>query len=277
MVKVSSDTGKPTVSMTGPVHVTKTAFKDLTMGGGPAITSDAQDIDIDLTVISGTTGQPLVATSYNAGQVLNTVKTFAASFPGFMDALHCATEGSRVLMALPPSGISDEMRTNLHIDDTTSVVVVIDLNRVFLAAADGAPQYNDRAGMPSVVLAPNGQPGITVPQAAPPKGLAVELLKKGSGQKVSASDTVRVQYTGVLWDKRTVFDTTWGDSSKALALSSTVQGFQKALIGQRVGSQVMVVIPPELGYGAEGKGAVPANATLVFVVDILGIDNPAAQ
>ena len=49
-----------------------------------------------------------------------------------------------------------------------------------------------------------------------------------------------------------------------------MKGFVTALAGQRVGSQVLAVLPPSEAYGATGSGSVPANATLVFVVDILG-------
>ena len=60
-----------------------------------------------------------------------------------------------------------------------------------------------------------------------------------------------------------------------MTLDGVVPGFAEALEGQTVGSQVLVVIPPELAYGEEGAGSIPANATLVFVIDILGIDTPA--
>ena len=62
-----------------------------------------------------------------------------------------------------------------------------------------------------------------------------------------------------------------------VSASFAVPGFAQALEGQTVGSQIHAVIPPELGYGAEGSGTIPGDATLVFVIDILGIDAPASS
>lgn len=53
-------------------------------------------------------------------------------------------------------------------------------------------------------------------------------------------------------------------------------GFKKALEGQKVGSQVLAVIPPAEGYGAQAQSGIPANSTLVFVIDILGTVPSAA-
>jgi FKBP-type peptidyl-prolyl cis-trans isomerase len=85
---------------------------------------------------------------------------------------------------------------------------------------------------------------------------------------------VRVHYTGVTWDEREVFDSSWDSEPASMTLDSVVPGFAAALEGQTVGSQVLVVIPPEQGYGDQAQGAIPANSTLVFVIDILGLDEP---
>ena len=98
-----------------------------------------------------------------------------------------------------------------------------------------------------------------------------QLLSGKSG------DTVFVQYTGVKWSDGSVFDSSW-DRGQPSAFQTTgvVAGFQQALEGQTVGSQVLVVIPPEFGYGAQ-DGHDLQNETLVFVVDILGVQRAAAQ
>ena len=103
-----------------------------------------------------------------------------------------------------------------------------------------------------------------------PTGERIHVVKKG--------DTVLVQYTGVVWkpgdpSNNTVFDSSWAKgtpSTFALKTGSVIPGFLTALTGQRVGSQVLAVIPPKQAYGSQGNTSVPAGATLVFVVDILG-------
>jgi peptidylprolyl isomerase len=88
---------------------------------------------------------------------------------------------------------------------------------------------------------------------------------------------VVVQYTGVTWDDNRVFDSTWEQGTPATFVvdtgegSEVVPGLSKAIIGQKVGSQVGVIVPPSEGYGDQEVQGIPANSTLFFVIDILGV------
>ncbi|MCB1280637.1 MAG: FKBP-type peptidyl-prolyl cis-trans isomerase, partial [Salinibacterium sp.] len=91
-----------------------------------------------------------------------------------------------------------------------------------------------------------------------------------------AGDKVVVKYTALLWSDSSVFDSTWTKGQAkivTLTPSDTVtKGFVKGLVGQAVGSQVLIVAPPSDGYGSAGSAGVPAGSTLIYVVDILGVD-----
>jgi peptidylprolyl isomerase len=136
----------------------------------------------------------------------------------------------------------------------------------------GRAAAHDR-GPADGALADNGAPTITLPGGDAPTETTLETLKKGDGYTVQSGDTVLVQYTGVRWSDGETFDSTWDKGGVPTSFSTTgvVAGFQKALEGQTVGSQVLVVIPPKDGYG---EGDINANdlkgETLVFVVDIIG-------
>lgn len=274
LIDVSGAVGSPAVSVDAPVHVDATSFQDVTVGEGTAVTTRAQDVEFTVAIANGTTGETLVA----SGTEVTPVTTWAEHYEGIAQMLECATEGSRIVGAIPTSDLSENAVAGLGLAEDESAVLVLDLDRVYLPAADGAPVYNDRAGMPSVVLDPDGRPGIIVPAVDAPDELVVEVLKQGDGEEVSADDEIRIHYTGVTWADGEVFDSTWQNgASAAVTLDGVVPGFADALEGQAVGSQLLVVIPPDLGYGDEATGSIPADSTLVFVIDILGVDEaPAA-
>lgn len=80
-----------------------------------------------------------------------------------------------------------------------------------------------------------------------------------------------MQYTGWLWDG-TQFDSSWdGGTSLSFAFveGGLIDGWIQGLAGQPIGSQVLLIVPPEYGYGDVDNGPIPAGSTLVFVVDIL--------
>jgi len=277
LVSVSGDFGaEPSVEIYTPFHTEETSFQDDVTGDGNTIISDAQLIDADVTLFSGKTGEVVVSTVDDADTALVLpISRWIEVFPEIGDALHCATEGSRVVVALPPGGVEAETAASNGVAEDESTIAVIDLHKVYLSKADGSLVYNTGRGLPSVVRAPDGRPGVTIPDGEAPTELATQTLKKGDGPVVTGDTPVRLHYTGVLWDDKTVFDTTWDGEPASLTVDGVVPGFAQAIEGQTVGSQVMVVVPPDQGYGTEAQGSIPANSTLVFVIDILGLDDPA--
>lgn len=268
----------PDVELYTPFRVSSASFDDLVVGEGTAITTDSQLVVLDVSITSGATGEGLVETNYDGDPAgASSVARWKEVVPGFEEALQCATEGSRIVVALPPGGIEEATTESLEMSDDESAVAVVDVRKVYLPRADGADQFNIGSGAPIVVRASDGRPGIIVPDAAPPSDLVVQTLKKGDGPVVTGDAPVRVHYTGLTWADRTVFETTWDAEPKSVELDTMLPGFSEALVGQTVGSQVMVVIPPDQGYGDQAQGPIPADSTLVFVVDILGIDQAAAS
>ena len=278
LATISGDVGeRPEVDLFTPVGADKSTFGDVTVGDGPALTSANQSAVIEFSLFSGKTGEPVAGTAYNDEQAqLVSVGYWAQTVPAFGAALECATEGSRVLALVSPEDFGAQNLAGFGLEADEPIVAVFDVVKAFPSRADGALQYNDAAGMPTVVRAANGQPGIIVPDSAAPTELEVQTLIKGDGEKVQKDDKILVNYTGVTWDERTVFDSSWEREAATFDMAELIPGFTQGLTGQTVGSQVLIVVPPELGYKEQGSGAVPANATLVFVVDILGIDPPVS-
>lgn len=277
LISVSGDASSvPTVEVPAPLQTAKGGFRDVVTGDGTAITTLSQLVSFDLTLVDGATGKEIISTYDTGGARTLPFSQLVQSFPGFEKALQCATGGSRVAVALAPGDIEPESASGLGIAEKGSAVAIVDLHTVYLARAQGALQFNTGNGLPAVVRAPDGRPGVTIPSATPPSETVVQTLIKGDGAVVTGDAPVRVNYTGLTWAERTVFQTSWDSQPASVSLDSVIPGFSKALKGQTVGSQVMVVIPPKDGYGDQAQSSVPANSTLVFVIDILGIDPPAA-
>jgi peptidylprolyl isomerase len=120
------------------------------------------------------------------------------------------------------------------------------------------------------------KPKVKVPSGPAPKKLVVKDLKPGSGQAAKAGDTVTVQYVGVLYANGKQFDASWDRGepfSFPLGAGQVIPGWDQGVVGMKPGGRRELIIPAELGYGAQGTpdGAIPPNAPLVFVIDLRSI------
>jgi FKBP-type peptidyl-prolyl cis-trans isomerase 2 len=271
----------PTVRFSTPLHVPTTQVSTLIPGSGDGVV-EGQELVADLTILDGTTGTVVSKTDYTgkadptgATGPANVVVSSKLPAKGLRSALLCAQAGERLAAVIPPKEGFAAGALGPDVKASDSIVVVVDVRKTYLARANGTDQVMS-GGLPSVVLGPDGRPGITIPPGPAPKRLEVADLKKGSGPVLQRGDTAVVHYTGVLWSgSPSVFDSTWQNGAPVdLPLKTgsggVVKGFVTALAGQRVGSQVLAILPPDEAYGSTGSGTVPGNATLVFVVDILG-------
>ena len=201
---------------------------------------------------------------------------------GLASAIKGQKVGSRILAVLPPKyGYGTTGNTNLGVTKTDTTVWVIDLIKPFAptASATGAAVSSGGGALPTVKQATAGTaPVITIPKTAAPAGLETKVLIQGTGPVLAAKQTVVAQYVASIWRTGAVFNSTWPSSSSAglpfsfvMGGNGVIPGFQQGLTGVRVGSRVMIVIPPSLGYGKAGQSSVGIKGTdtLVFVVDVL--------
>jgi peptidylprolyl isomerase len=262
----------PKVDFPTPLYTKTSQASTIIAGKGAPITA-GQPVILDVTIVNGADAAPLQKTSYAAtgGSIITAGKS---SFPAISEGLECAQVGSRIAIvgsAKDSHNGAADSANNIGKDD--SFVYVVDVKGAYLPKANGADQIPVN-GMPAVVLTADGTPGISVPARTAPKSSTVNVLKKGSGAKVKSDQFLVVKYTGIGWNSKTVFDSTWTDHQATVIQvgSSTVStGLSKALIGQRVGSQILAVLPPKAAAVADGTGKAPADDAAVYVVDILGI------
>lgn len=251
---VSGDLGSlPDVEVFGPVKSDKTAFADVTVGDGLALGSKFQPVVLDIAFYGGDSGEKLYQSEFNGDQSrVHSIDYWAQRSAGLSDVLECATEGSRVLAVLTPEDFGEQNVQAFGLEKGENIVAVIDVLDVMPAKASGALQFNDARGLPIVVRAPDGTPGVIIPDVPAPKEITTQTLIKGDGPKVKKDDIVVTNIMGVGWDDKKVTTSSWGaDASVSVAAEQ--------LVGATVGSQLLVVFP----------AAENAPATAV-VVDILG-------
>ncbi|WP_433338494.1 FKBP-type peptidyl-prolyl cis-trans isomerase [Spirillospora sp. CA-294931] len=222
-------------------------------------------------------GNKLLASSYVAGQP----GAFPTGrlVPGLEKALKGARAGGRVVARIPPKdgyGTKGSTQHQVGADDT--LVYVLDVRAIYpkTAAARGKDQPLDDPALPKVGPAGPGQPPpVTVPKVAAPKRVALRVLTQGDGPPVRKDQVLALQYEGLFWRDGKVFDSSWKSgrpSAVTIGTGQVMKGWDQTLVGQKVGSRVLLVVPPAFGYGAKGlpQAGIKGDDTLVFVVDILG-------
>ncbi|WP_350259105.1 FKBP-type peptidyl-prolyl cis-trans isomerase [Scrofimicrobium sp. R131] len=143
------------------------------------------------------------------------------------------------------------------------------------AAAEEGPEVDrDPSGsLPTITLPTEDSGPLMKPvSSSEPKVITAKTLTEGDGDKVGPDDFITVNYAGFLWDGKQ-FDSSYKSDGKStpisFSLNQVIKGWKWGLNQTRVGDQVMLVIPPEYGYGKQANGQIPANSTLVFYVEIL--------
>ncbi|CCK31323.1 FK-506 binding protein, peptidyl-prolyl cis-trans isomerase [Streptomyces davaonensis JCM 4913] len=267
-------------------------------GEKPTVAKGSGDPSKDLavkTVIAGN-GQTVAENDYiqahYLGQIWSSAKVFDNSYDrktplviqlaqgsiidGWRYALPGKKVGSRVQMAVPPTwGYGTQGNSQAGIKGTDTLVFVVDVQGTFNAksSAKGTEVAQDNVDLPKVGTNTDGKaPSIEVPETDAPTKLVANYILEGDGAEVGAEDSVLVQYKGVLWDGGKEFDATYTNKQLvSFSLQQVVKGWAQGLTGKKVGSRVLIVIPPDLGYGdnpPQGSG-IKKDSTLVFSVDIL--------
>jgi FKBP-type peptidyl-prolyl cis-trans isomerase len=204
---------------------------------------------------------------------------------GLTDALKDARVGERVLAVLPPKyGYGTQGNTSGGVKPGDTLVFVIDVIKAYAATAavTGQTVSTGGHGLPTVTSA--NPPQITIPKSGkPPSSLVSKTLIQGTGPAVKPGQQLIVQYVGMNWRTGQIFDASERDGDPygfVLGLPASqggvITGWTTGLSGKKVGSRVMLVIPPKDGYGSSGnsQAGIKGTDTLVFVIDILGAYSP---
>jgi peptidylprolyl isomerase len=117
------------------------------------------------------------------------------------------------------------------------------------------------------------KPEVAKPEGDPPAELEKTDIVKGRGKSAKPGDTVSVQYVGNSWSTGVQFDASWDRGSEPfqfpLGAGQVIPGWDQGVAGMKRGGRRLLVIPPELAYGAQSPSPdIGPNETLIFVVDL---------
>jgi peptidylprolyl isomerase len=214
------------------------------------------------------TGEPPDTLPVGTGQI---------SLVGLDNALVGVPVGSRVVIVVPPSQAfttGSQLPTGVTAADTLVFVFDVDDAYAATASATGTVVPQTDSTLPTV-SATAGKPTITIPKTTAPSTLSVTTIVQGTGPAIAAGDEVVSQYVGQIWRNGTEFDSSWkrnDPSAFVVGANQLIPAWDKGLVGVKVGSRVMLVVPPSEGYGSTGASSagITATDTLVFVIDVLG-------
>lgn len=214
--------------------------------------------------------EEVLSHDFDLGGMALSMSDLQGGNPQTYEAFLGAPVGSDVAIYQPENGLYDGAPAILNI---ASVVEVLPSH----ATGEPVAQSELDDTLPEVTLDEETHaPSIATPQGEAPKELVVDVLKQGDGREVQSDSNVTIHYRGVSWSNGEEFDSSWGPDNTgtptSFDLQSLIAGWRDGLAGQKVGSQVIMSVPPELGYG--GMDHELAEETLVFVIDIVHSADP---
>jgi peptidylprolyl isomerase len=142
-----------------------------------------------------------------------------------------------------------------------------------VACGSGSSGGGKSGGLPSVTGSFGTKPTITFPSGDPDKTLQKSVLKPGTGRTVATGDLLVVNYLGQIWHGN-VFDNSYDRHTPAgfpIGVGQVIPGWDQTLVGAQIGSRLLLVIPPDKGYGTSGntQAGIKGTDTLAFVVDVV--------
>jgi len=276
-VSVTGGTDKtaPTVKVEPkPLSVSETTTKVVKDGDGAAVKGD-EIVSIKYVLLNGKDSS--VLDSNYGKQNLGLSLDAQDLLPGLKKGLKDQKVGSRVLVAMPPKdAFGTQGNADIKVGANDTIVFLMDVLSATkpLASAEGK-DVKPAAGLPTVKVTEGKPATITIPKGKKPPAKTVgQLLVDGEGAKVAAGQTVRVTYTGALWKNGEVFDSSANSPQKyfetVIGKQQVIKAWDSQIVGRKVGSRLLLVVPPADGYGAAGSPPkISGTDTLVFVVDIL--------
>lgn len=267
----------PTIKLVGSKPPTTTEVSVVSRGTGPALKAGELAV-VDDYGITWRSSTPFQNTFTKAAPPDTLpVGTGRLGLLGLDRALVGVPAGSRVLVILPPNaGFGGVSTPPTGVVKTDTALVVFDVLAGFAGNVGPSGKTVSSGGgpLPTVSGDLKSKPVLAIPKTAAPTALSTTTLVQGSGPATATGDEVVVQYVGQVWATGKEFDASWTHGNPGafrVGVGRLIAGWDKSLVGVKVGSRVLIIVPPADGYGSAGQpnAGISGTDTLVFVVDVL--------
>jgi peptidylprolyl isomerase len=276
-VTITGDVGtKPQVEWKDTFTATDVQTTTLTKGDGDTI-AEGDQVQAQIWIGNGFNQKEAYSTYDQGGAQLLTLNEQLS--PVFADAIKGATVGSRVAVTAPadkliPGGSGN---ADLGIGNKDPLLVVIDLLSKPKPPLDGpkGKSQPSPAWAPKLVAKGTKVTSLDFSKTPKPDGkLRSAVLIQGTGATVKKGQSITVNYLGQVYKAKQPFDESYTKQPATFSIGTggVITGWDKTLVGQKVGSRVVLAVPPKEGYGKQGQpdAGIKGTDTLYFVVDILG-------
>jgi peptidylprolyl isomerase len=280
-VSVSGTFGaEPQVKVTKAVKVTKPETQVVTAGTGNPVQANKKAM-FNIYLAKGADGKKLYS-STDQGTPTQVSMQEDQFFKVIIDSLVGKPQGSRVAIAATVKNVwGAQGAPQLKLKNTDTVLFVLDVLSVepkeVIDGPEGA-KVKEPANEPVVKEAGGKVTGLdfsSAPKKAPTK-LQVIPLVKGTGPTAKAGRLVTFNYYGAVWGSKKAFDSSFSRGAPVpfgVGVHSLIPAWDKVIPGLKRGTRVLIVAPPKEAYGSRAQTGIPANSTLTFVVDVLGVDS----
>jgi peptidylprolyl isomerase len=265
----------PTVTIPDGFTVASTQSRVLAPASGPQV-KEGETIIAEYVAYDATTDRLFDTTFGATGTPHVFTLTTEKLLKGMVTGIVGVNQGATIALAIPPEdafGTAGVQTAGIGGSDTIFFVIKVD--HILPEKAEGT-QQNLPATVPALQFDANGLPSrftATGKEPAELKHLGVYDLIKGKGPVVKSGQTIFVEYVGQIYPDGKVFDSSWSRAAFGTKIGeqTVIKGWDQGLVGQRVGSRVILTIPSDLGYGSNGSsdGTIKGGDSLIFAVDIL--------
>ena len=275
-VTISGDVGTaPDVTWNSKMTATDVQNTTVTKGAGDTV-AKGDLVSAQIWVGNGYTEKTAYSTYDQGGAQSVTIDDNLS--PVLADAMTGATVGSRIAVTTPADKLFGESgNAQLNIGNKDPILVIIDIiskPKPPLKGPEGKPQPSP-AWAPKLVTKGDTVTALDFAGTPKPDGkLRSAVLIQGTGAKVKKGQTITVNYLGQVYKGKKPFDESYTKSPASFGIGTgqVISGWDKTLVGQKIGSRLILQIPPKEGYGKQGQptAGIKGTDTLYFVVDILG-------